>query len=582
MLTTKAIMLKNQFANKNSIGHGKTPSNFVTNYMARNDATLTTYPVTDANNCHVQNLLAAQSVYQKQRDLLLTRKAHYSRQKVTNKSWSNLTTLEGRGFNQNSLSLSKIGIEQTASTLQNAFDQGHTVLEMVASFDNQYLTTLGVEQKQTPPDFHQDIDELKLRIAVQKGCQALADDLGYLQPVFAGAIQLDRDHPHAHIAMAETSKQTNAKKFFDGTEYGRLSKANRQTFMSTVDDSLTQMQALSFMPSNQVEQAQLATQNYAQNYQLLPQKHQVMLYEAAPDNNPLATTLLQELSLRPYSQKTASQKRQQLAQDKADSDKNYDLPAFDTLNLQNEATLKAANNPAAQIMLKKRQIDQYQKKLQERQRDLLKRYLAFKRALSNNPAQAALINDQILPYYAQAITNTAVKLDYTGLFDFSDQSNLSAAITKQETALKTLKEHAKTPLAKAAFKKQALTTAVNWQMHHQTDSQSVIVVLNSRDDDLKMPRLKPNQTMTKPKAADFAQQKTADDYENLLANQARTALTQLPPTTQNKLAQAEITAHLGQNAPVVTSVNPHAKANLPQTVKSISYAQAEAVLIDLT
>ena len=582
MLTTKAIMLKNQFANKNSTGHGKTPSNFVTNYMARNDATLTTYPVTDANNCHVQNLLTAQSVYQKQRDLLLTRKAHYSRQKVTNKSWSNLTTLEGRGFNQNSLSLSKIGIEQTASTLQNAFDQGHTVLEMVASFDNQYLTTLGVEQKQTPPDFHQDIDELKLRIAVQKGCQALADDLGYLQPVFAGAIQLDRDHPHAHIAMAETSKQTNAKKFFDGTEYGRLSKANRQTFMSTVDDSLTQMQALSFMPSNQVEQAQLATQNYAQNYQLLPQKHQVMLYEAAPDNNPLATTLLQELSLRPYSQKTASQKRQQLAQDKADSDKNYDLPAFDTLNLQNEATLKAANNPAAQIMLKKRQMDQYQKKLQERQRDLLKRYLAFKRALSNNPAQAALINDQILPYYAQAITNTAVKLDYTGLFDFSDQSNLSAAITKQETALKTLKEHAKTPLAKAAFKKQALTTAVNWQMHHQTDSQSVIVVLNSRDDDLKMPRLKPNQTMTKPKAADFAQQKTADDYENLLANQARTALTQLPPTTQNKLAQAEITAHLGQNAPVVTSVNPHAKANLPQTVKSISYAQAEAVLIDLT
>lgn len=582
MLTTKAIMLKNQFANKNSTGHGKTPSNFVTNYMARNDATLTTYPVTDANNCHVQNLLATQSVYQKQRDLLLTRKAHYSRQKVTNKSWSNLTTLEGRGFNQNSLSLSKIGIEQTASTLQNAFDQGHTVLEMVASFDNQYLTTLGVEQKQTPPDFHQDIDELKLRIAVQKGCQALADDLGYLQPVFAGAIQLDRDHPHAHIAMAETSKQTNAKKFFDGTEYGRLSKANRQTFMSTVDDSLTQMQALSFMPSNQVEQAQLATQNYAQNYQLLPQKHQVMLYEAAPDNNPLATTLLQELSLRPYSQKTTSQKRQQLAQDKADSDKNYDLPAFDTLNLQNEATLKAANNPAAQIMLKKRQMDQYQKKLQERQRNLLKRYLAFKRALSNNPAQSALINDQILPYYMQAITNTAVKLDYTGLFAFSDQSRLSAAITKQETALKTLKEHAKTPLAKAAFKKQALTTAVNWQMHHQTDSQSVIVVLNSRDDDLKMPHLKPNQTMTKPKAADFAQQKTADDYEDLLANQARTALTQLPPTTQNKLAQAEITAHLGQNAPVVTSVNPNAKANLPQTVKSISYAQAEDVLIDLT
>ena len=582
MLTTKAIMLKNQFANKNSTGHGKTPSNFVTNYMARNDATLTTYPVTDANNCHVQNLLAAQSVYQKQRDLLLTRKAHYSRQKVTNKSWSNLTTLEGRGFNQNSLSLSKIGIEQTASTLQNAFNQGHTVLEMVASFDNQYLTTLGVEKQNIPRDFHQDIDELKLRIAVQKGCQALADDLGYLQPVFAGAIQLDRDHPHAHIAMAETSKQTNAKKFFDGTEYGRLSKTNRQTFMSAVDDSLTQMQALSFMSSDQVEKAQLATQNYAQNYQLLPQKHQVMLYEAAPDNNPLATTLLQELSLRPYSQKTASQKRQQLAQDKADSDKNYDLPAFDTLNLQNEATLKAANNPAAQIMLKKRQMDQYQKKLQERQRNLLKHYLAFKRALSNNPAQAALINDQILPYYAQAITNTAVKLDYTGLFDFSDQSSLSAAITKQETALKTLKEHATTPLAKAAFKKQALTTAVNWQMHHQTDSQSVIVVLNSRDDDLKIPRLKPNQTMTKPKAADFAQQKTADDYENLLANQARTALTQLPPTTQNKLAQAEITAHLGQNAPVVTSVNPKAKANLPQTVKSISYAQAEAVLIDLT
>lgn len=582
MLTSKSIMLKNQFANKNSAAHGKTPSSFVTNYMARNDATLTTYPVTDADNCQIQNLLDAQNVYQKQRDLLLKRKAHYSRQKVTAKSWSNLTTLEGRGFNQNSLSLSKTGIKQTAAKLQQAFDQGHTVLEMVASFDNQYLTDLGVEKQNTPRDFHNDIDELKLRIAVQKGCQALANDLGYRQPVFAGAIQLDRDHPHAHIALAETSSQSDAKKFFDGTEYGRLSNANRQHFLSAVDDSLVQMQPLAFMPSNQVEQAQLATQNYAQNYQLLPQKHQVMLYEAAENDNPLVPTLLQDLSERPYSKKSVTQKRQDLQDDKENSTKEYDLPYLDALNLQDEQALKQTNNPAAKLMLKKRQMDQYQKRLQEKQRTLLKRYLHFRKDAINHPEQKMAIEQKILPYYVQAITNTATKLDYTGLFDFTDHSGLTVKLKQQEQELTDLKQTAVTPLAKATFKDQALKTAVNWQMHHFTDSQSVILTINSRPDDLKVPYLKLDHKLSKPTKADFDKQQVADDYENLLGAEAANALKELPASSENKLAQAELNAQALTTAKQQQEQTDMATNKPVAPVKSISYAQAEDVLIALS
>lgn len=577
-------MLVNQFTNKNNSGHGKTPSNFVTDYMARNDATLTSYPVTNSDNTQSISFDDPNSVFQNQQQKLLTRKAHYSRKVVTKQSWENLTTLEGRGFNQNSLSLSKEGIQTTANDLQSAFDQGHTVLEMVASFDNQYLNNLGIEQIKKPRDFHQDVDETKLRVAVRIGCMALAEDLGYVQPVFAGAIQLDRDHPHAHIAMAETSVFTNARKFQDGTEYGFLNKANKRSFIEAVDNSLTNLKDLEFMPSNQVEQAQMSSEHYVQNYQLLPQKKQMMLYQAAEDDNALEPVLFKELSARPFSNKSVQQKKEILQAQRENSEKDQNLPLIYALSLQRNAELAQINSPLADLVAKKRKMSAYEERMKERQKNLVSQYLYFKHSLVNTAQQATLIETQVLPYYQQAIANTAVKIDYASLFDFEPNKPTPKTYQDQADNLANFKTMATSPLAKVSFKDAALKTAVNWQMNRQTDSQSVIVVLNSRDDDLKLPYLKSNPVENKKLTdEEFSHQDEMNGYENELANNAYEAIQQLPSTSMTKRAIADLNLQIIRSKQQTEKTTPEPeKTKSIEPIKSVSYQQAEDLLIDLT
>lgn len=590
MLTSKSIVLVNQFTNKNNAGHGKTPSKFVTNYMARNDATLTSYPVTNAKNTQAIAFDNQQSVFKVQQQKLLNRKAHYSRKRVTKQSWANLTTLEGRGFNEKSLSLSKDGIKDTAANLQQAFDHGHTVLEMVASFDNQYLTDLGIEKNNQPRDFHRDVDEMKLRVAVRMGCMSLAQDLGYMQPVFAGAIQLDRDHPHAHIALAETSSQTKARKVADGSEYGCLTKANRLSFIETVDNTLTNMQDLAFMPSNQTEQAQLSAENYTQKYQLLPQKKQMMLYQAATADNSLEPVLLKELSLRPYSHKTTQQKKRILqAQRQRESEtKTQPLPLVYTMALQRNNELQQLNSPLAQLEARKRKMAAYANRLQERQKALLRQMAYFDHSLVNNPQQTDLIKQQIMPYYQQAISNNATKIDYASLFNYQPVKPIPTAYQQQATNLKVMQQTAKTPLAKAAFKEQALKTVVNWQLAGQTDSQNVVLIANSQKDDLKLPQLKHDPVANKrPTDEEFQHQPEMDGYEAILADKALTAIAELPETSMTKLATADLNLQHLQSRQS-NRLNQAAKPLEPEKsmsikpIKSVSYQEAEDLLVELT
>ena len=127
--------------------------------MARNDATLTTYPVNDTDYAHM-DMLSKNSVFNKQSDKLMHRRITFDSKRPTDKDWFDLTTLEGRAFDNNVTSLSKKGIKTRAQEMQNAFDQCHTVLTIVTSFDNNYLKDMGVETKDTPNNkhFHTNVD----------------------------------------------------------------------------------------------------------------------------------------------------------------------------------------------------------------------------------------------------------------------------------------------------------------------------------------------------------------------------------------------------------------------------------------
>ena len=76
MLTERSITIMNQFTNTSYSSQGSTPANFVEDYMARNDATLTTYPVEQPDFLST-SITDSQSVYQDQKDILLNRRENY-------------------------------------------------------------------------------------------------------------------------------------------------------------------------------------------------------------------------------------------------------------------------------------------------------------------------------------------------------------------------------------------------------------------------------------------------------------------------------------------------------------------------
>lgn len=132
------IVIRNEFTNTSYSTRGATPGKFTEEYMARNDATLTTYPVNNTPDQTI-NVEDPDNVYQTQKDLLLSRRTSFNKKRPTKENWLDLTTLEGRSFSQDGLSLSKGMIDQTAKKMQQAWNNGHTVMKIVASFDNDYL-----------------------------------------------------------------------------------------------------------------------------------------------------------------------------------------------------------------------------------------------------------------------------------------------------------------------------------------------------------------------------------------------------------------------------------------------------------
>ena len=84
MLNNKSIVIRNRFINKNSQSYGSTPAHFVTNYMARNDATLTVYPVNDADSNKL-NMLDKTSVFNKQSNKLMNRRLTFDQNRPTDK-----------------------------------------------------------------------------------------------------------------------------------------------------------------------------------------------------------------------------------------------------------------------------------------------------------------------------------------------------------------------------------------------------------------------------------------------------------------------------------------------------------------
>ncbi|PZU04641.1 MAG: hypothetical protein DI630_00565 [Gordonia sp. (in: high G+C Gram-positive bacteria)] len=151
----------------------------------------------------------------------------------------------GVAFGHSGVSLSHERLHSDAKHIQELFDNGHTVMKTVLSFDHEYL----LEQGLVPADMELDpatgaarrgayrgqLDQLKLRLAVMEGLTRMGrvgefDDLKYV-----GVIQVDTAHVHVHLAMADAG---GGRRAGDGTQKGKLTAREMGLLRSGLHSSL--------------------------------------------------------------------------------------------------------------------------------------------------------------------------------------------------------------------------------------------------------------------------------------------------------------------------------------------------------
>lgn len=583
MLTRKSIAIMNQFTNKNNSAKGSTPAKFVTNYMARNDATLTSYPVKmpDGTAIWSDSDLA---VYQKQRHVLLTHRENLNLRQPTKKSWFNLTTLEGRAFDRDSVSLSKDLINERAQEMQTAFNQGHTVLKLVASFDNQYLKDLNVE-KPKAYHFHTDVDEMKLRLAVQKGCLALSNSLGYTDPLLVGSIQLDRDHPHAHITLCETAdpKLSHARRWRDGTEYGRITRRDRMNMRYAIDDDLELNKELFFFPNNPVEEAQHANEIYERKYAILPLQKKMLLYGAtktkSPEHDRLGDSLLADMQHFTSLSKRQMRNKLKTVEKEHHTVKSKKLPTLLALQLYSTNQLANKQGRSAKIALKLKKAKKKQQHAKMEEQRLKHELNYFENLTINDPTNSARIKQYIIPFYEASLINTAIELDQTRFYQFNKIKNVPKKVKKQYQLLKASQDFAQTSFEHDTVKQHKLDAALSWHQAGYVNSQHIVKLLRGGDD-----RYIPNpvnyalsgEHLNDPQFKQFSSLKA---YRDALVPNAYRALKTLKSSRElqnNSLSIIQSTIKIKPKIAASTQE----KTNVRPT-KSVSYKQADEMLLDL-
>lgn len=302
------VVVRNQFTNVNNHSHGKTPSNFIKDYTIRKEATELIYPVSSKNTD--QPLL---SVYDKSTQIHKLKENEksisndYLTNRTSSKIYSESLQMEGRCFDLTNISLSSQNILDATNIIQKAFNDAHTVMLLVVSFDTEYLKNLNVlnqneeyKLNNNPTDhFKNNTDELKLRMAVKNSVKRLSERLGYEKPIAIGSIQLDTDNPHAHIVLTETElhEKSNALKFYDNTEWGTLNPKQIHVFENTIHNQLVLQKELAPDNSHKLQQILDYSQDLKQNYSNLKIYGQLSGLSILPTNSDYTTELLNNLKL---------------------------------------------------------------------------------------------------------------------------------------------------------------------------------------------------------------------------------------------------------------------------------------------
>ena len=220
---------------------GGTPGDYVVRYMARE---LATEPIAPIRRNRTDEFITR----------YMARESAVERADITHRSQlkKEMKIAQGDGgvaFGYGSPSLSHDRLHGAAKDIQRLFDEGHTVMKTVISFDQDYLKRNGL----VPEDFEVNrrgdyrghVDQMKLRLAVMNGIDRMSrvvyDDLRYV-----AVIQVDTEHVHCHLAMVDAGPGRVAR---DGTQKGKLDARSKSLLRRGIDGWLDEKQSVRHLSS---------------------------------------------------------------------------------------------------------------------------------------------------------------------------------------------------------------------------------------------------------------------------------------------------------------------------------------------
>lgn len=243
MSLKQSIVIVNQYTVKSpstgKASRGATPGAYVTRYMARPNATESLAPIRRHNmDDFIVRYMARDSA---------TEKAS-SRPEIKQR----MKKSQGRGgvsFGYGQVSLSHDQLMSASADIQRLFNDGHTVMNTVLSFDQEYLREHGIIPQdfvcEKKGDYRGQIDQMKLRMAVMHGLTRMEggfyDDLRYV-----GVIQVDTEHVHCHLSMVDAGRGTVTP---DGTQRGKIPQPALAMARRGMDAWLDEKQTVKHMSS---------------------------------------------------------------------------------------------------------------------------------------------------------------------------------------------------------------------------------------------------------------------------------------------------------------------------------------------
>lgn len=221
---------------------GGTPGDYVTRYMAREQATESLAPILRLRtDDFILRYMARESAVERAGTSRLDTKTAMRQAQGDG----------GVAFGYGSVSLSDEQLRAASKDIQRHFESGKTALKTVLSFDEDYLKRRGIVSEdfhcENRGDYRGHIDQMKLRMAIMHGLERMSsgtsgfDDLRYV-----GVIQVDTEHVHCHLAMVDAGHGNLAK---DGTQRGKLLDRHKSRLRRGMDGWLDEKQAVAHLSS---------------------------------------------------------------------------------------------------------------------------------------------------------------------------------------------------------------------------------------------------------------------------------------------------------------------------------------------